>query len=128
MIYLDTSALVTFVTRRPPADELDAYLVGLAAPTCTSTIGMVEAVRSCDRIGDFPGLMRELVRDHIEIPMSGYVRDAAARLVGRLKSMDAVHVASAEVLGSELTVLVTYDKRMADAARAVGLPVASPGA
>jgi hypothetical protein len=31
------------------------------------------------------------------------------------------------VLGSELTALVTYDKRMAGVARAVGLPVAMPG-
>lgn len=53
---------------------------------------------------------------------------AAAALTGAVRTLDAIHVASAEVLGSELTALVTYDIRMADAARASGLPVATPGA
>jgi predicted nucleic acid-binding protein len=39
----------------------------------------------------------------------------------------AIHVASASLLGSELIALVTYDRRMADAARGAGLPVAMPG-
>jgi len=45
-----------------------------------------------------------------------------------VRSLDAMHVASAEQLGAELTALVTYDARMAEAAREAGLPVAMPGA
>jgi uncharacterized protein len=44
-----------------------------------------------------------------------------------VEPLDAVHVASASLLGSELIAVVTYDQRMADAARGSGLPVAMPG-
>lgn len=53
--------------------------------------------------------------------------DAAANVPGTVRSLDAIHVASADVLGSELIALVTYDRRMADAAHEAGLPVAMPG-
>jgi hypothetical protein len=36
-------------------------------------------------------------------------------------------MATAETLGEELISFVTYDRRMAMAARSRGLPVASPG-
>jgi predicted nucleic acid-binding protein len=127
VIYLDASALVTFVVRRKFADELDEFLGATPEQTCTSTIGLVETVRACDRSGDYPYLMRRLLREHTEIRVTASIRDAAANVPGALRSLDALHVASAQQLGPELTSLVTYDHRMADAARAVGLPVAMPG-
>jgi hypothetical protein len=45
-------------------------------------------------------------------------------------SIDAVHLATAEVLiaaGTTMTAFVTYDRRQAAAVEAVGLPVAVPG-
>ncbi|GAB2618745.1 hypothetical protein Aab01nite_32600 [Paractinoplanes abujensis] len=55
------------------------------------------------------------------------MRDAAARLPGGLRTLDAVHVASAQILGDALDTLLTYDKRMFDVARAAGLPTEAPG-
>ncbi len=53
--------------------------------------------------------------------------DVAADLEGdHLRSLDAIHVAAAQSLGDDLDELITYDRRMADAARALGLPVAAP--
>jgi predicted nucleic acid-binding protein len=128
MIYLDASALVTIVAERRYADELRNFLDGHAdSRTSTSTIGFIETVRSCDRIGDFPNLMGRLLRDHTEIALNALIRDAAANVPGPVRSLDAIHVASAELLGSELIALVTYDHRMAEAARGAGLPVAMPG-
>ncbi|MTD58980.1 type II toxin-antitoxin system VapC family toxin [Amycolatopsis pithecellobii] len=128
MIYLDASALVTFVVRRRHADELDAFLSARKETTHTNTIGFIETVRTCDQIGGFPNLMATLLRDHNEIKLTDAIRDAAVRVPDTLRSLDAIHVASAELLGSELTALVTYDVRMAEAARKAGLPVAMPGA
>lgn len=55
------------------------------------------------------------------------VLNAAAALVPiELRSLDAIHVATAERLGGDLGVIVTYDERMADAARQRGLRTASP--
>jgi predicted nucleic acid-binding protein len=128
MIYLDASALVTLLVGRLHAKELDRFLDTHAeARTCTSTIGFVETVRTCDQIGAFPHLMASLLQDHAEILLTDEIRDAAGALTGGIRTLDAIHVASAEVLGTELTALVTYDIRMADAARAAGLPVVMPG-
>ncbi|MGH3915402.1 MAG: type II toxin-antitoxin system VapC family toxin, partial [Pseudonocardiaceae bacterium] len=76
---------------------------------------------------DFPGLMATLLRDHAEIQLTSAIRDAAANVSGIVRSLDAIHVASADALGPELIALVTYDRRMADAAHKAGLPVAMPG-
>ena len=55
---------------------------------------------------------------------------AAAATIGppTLRTLDAIHLASAAALGSDLEALVTYDRRLAEAARGLGMPVASPGA
>lgn len=128
MIYLDSSALVTIVLGRPNCKELGDFLDAHAdARTCTSTIGFVETVRTCDQIGTFPNLMASLAREHAELFVTEKIRDAAAELPGNVRSLDAVHVASAERLGAKLTALVTYDNRMANTARAAGLPVVMPG-
>ena len=51
MIYLDASALVTFVVERRHARALRKYFDAHAsAGTCTSTVGFVEIVRVCDSI------------------------------------------------------------------------------
>ena len=128
MIYLDASAMVTYVVGRPNFAELDEFLnsrpgVRMAA----STVGLVETVRNCDRQGSFPNLMSRLLRDYDEIHMTAEIRTRAAQLPVRLKALDAIHVATAEALGEELISFVTYDRRMADVARWRGLPVASPG-
>jgi uncharacterized protein len=43
-----------------------------------------------------------------------------------LRSLDAIHVASALALGDSLAALVTYDRRMQDACTAAGIPWAAP--
>lgn len=53
--------------------------------------------------------------------------DEAAALDGpSLRSLEAIHLAAAQALGAGLPELITYDRRMADAARHVGLPVLAP--
>jgi len=53
--------------------------------------------------------------------------DAAGREApASLRTLDAIHLACALLLGDELDALVTYDARQADAARAAGLVVAAP--
>jgi predicted nucleic acid-binding protein len=53
--------------------------------------------------------------------------DAAAALAGAtLRSLDAIHLAAAQAFGSELVEVITYDRRMTEAATALGLPVTAP--
>lgn len=128
MIYLDASALVPLLARHTYAKELREFLASRPVmPMATSTLGFVETVRTTDRIGDYPNLMRDLISGFTEILLTEEVRDAAAHLPGVLRTLDAIHVASAQVLGDSLDTLVTYDKRMLDVARAEGLPAEAPG-
>jgi predicted nucleic acid-binding protein len=54
------------------------------------------------------------------------LRDAGDLTPAELRSLDAIHLASARQLGAALRQLVTYDERMAMAARASGFSVAAP--
>ena len=128
MIYLDASAIVTLLTGRPYARELDSFLANRpAVPTATSTVGLIETVRTMDRVGDYPDLMRDLIGQFTEILLTEEIRDAAAVLPGRVGTRDAVHIASAQAVGDALDVLLSYDRRMLEVARSVGIPAEAPG-
>jgi len=128
VIYLDASAIITYVLKRAHVSALRSYLQRRRElPTVTSTVGLIETVRACDRVGTFPNLMARLLHDYDELQVTTEIRDRAANLPGRLKTLDAIHVATAETLGEALTTLVTYDRAMVHVARSRGLPVASPG-
>ena len=61
------------------------------------------------------------------MPISDAVVESACRLDPPvLRSLDAIHLASALQLGDELEGIVTYDRRLAEAARQLGIPVFSP--
>jgi uncharacterized protein len=128
VIYLDASAMVTYVVRRTNFISLQEFLARHSQfRGATSTVGLVETVRNCDRMGTYPNLMSQLLRDYDEFEITTEIRDRAANLPGRLKALDAIHVATAEALGEDLVSFITYDRTMARAARSQGLPVASPG-
>ncbi|MDG4763282.1 type II toxin-antitoxin system VapC family toxin [Solwaraspora sp. WMMD406] len=128
MIYLDSSALVTLVSGRQYSVELGEYLTTHpGVPMSTSTLGFVETVRTLDAIGSYPAIMQELLRSFTEILLTAEVRDAAALVPPGARSLDAIHIASAQVLEDSLTALVSYDKRMLDIAHKMGLPTACPG-
>lgn len=128
MIYLDASALVTLVVGRPYAAELRGFLASLPEmPMGTSTIGFIETVRTLDRVGSYPTAMQDLLASFTEILLTDEIRDAAAGLPGGVRTLDAVHVASAQAIGDALEFLVSYDKRMLDIAHSVGIPTAAPG-
>lgn len=128
MIYLDASALVTLVTGRPNARELREFLAqSPEMPMGTSTIGFIETVRTLDRVGSYPTAMRDLLASFTEILVTDEIRDAAAVLPGNVRTLDAVHIASAQAIGETLAFLVSYDRRMLDIAHSVGIPIAAPG-
>jgi uncharacterized protein len=128
VIYLDASALVTLVTGRPYASELRAFLADSPEmPMGTSTIGFIETVRTLGRVGSYPTAMQDLLASFTEILVTDEIRDAAASLPGGVRTLDAVHIASAQAIGDTLASLISYDKRMLDIAHSIGIPTAAPG-
>lgn len=70
----------------------------------------------------------ERVLDGIDlIGISARVLEGAAILRPKsLRTLDAIHLATAQLLGNQLARLITYDARMTDAARGLGWNVVSP--
>jgi predicted nucleic acid-binding protein len=66
-----------------------------------------------------------MARLHL-IQLNRPLLDAAGSLPSRLRSLDAIHLAAAQSLGSDLGAVVTYDQRMAQAATELGMPVEAP--
>lgn len=130
MIYLDSSAVMKLVRREAEtAGILEWLQLHRDLPAVTSELGRVEVLRAARRAGaNALAEARAVVGDLDLISLDRAVQDVACD-VGEpsLRTLDALHLASALLLGDALTVLVTYDHRLADAARATGLVVASPG-
>lgn len=129
-VYLDSSALVKLVQPEPQTPALRRYLRRHAADLrVASALARVEVVRAVGA-GGAPAVAharRVLTRVH-QVDVSRELIDEAADLApGQfLRSLDAIHVATARAVGSDLRALVTYDTRMAAAAAALALPVEAP--
>jgi predicted nucleic acid-binding protein len=70
----------------------------------------------------------DLLLSRVElISMDAPVVESASRLPDpMLRTLDAIHVATAVLIRDDIDALVTYDRRLLDAATSHGLPVASP--
>ena len=125
-LYLDASALVKLVVPEAETAALTAFVKSPVALTSCS-LARVEVVRAVRPHGaDAIAAARELVATLDLDQLDDELLDLASDLEGQLRSLDAVHVAAALELGEGLGAFVTYDERMASAARSLGLPVASP--
>ena len=126
----DTSAVAKLVVEEAESAQLAAWLDSRPdAPLVTSTLTRVELLRAARRRGG-PTVPRAvaLLAELAVVPLGDPVLEAAALLdPADLRTLAALHTATAALLGADLSALVTYDARMAAAAGAAGLPVASPG-
>ena len=124
--YLDASAIVKLVVTE--AESL-AFLRWFteAEYAATSVIGVLETIRATARHQHDPA-HRAVVLGQLEtLDLTREVVDRASALEPPgLRTLDAIHLATALVLLPELDAFVTYDDRLADAARAMGLPVVRP--
>jgi predicted nucleic acid-binding protein len=86
--------------------------------------------RAVARLDERAGaLARRVLGGVVLIDMDAALLDEAASVEPPgLRSLDAIHLATATLLGDELAAFLVYDTRLAAAARGAGLPVASPGA
>lgn len=129
MLYLDTSALVKIVVDEPETAALRRAL-GEAGPVrrSSSALTRTELIRAVSRRGEREAATAWSVLDGLVlVTITTDLLDTAAGLAPvTLRSLDAIHVATALELGAELQAVVTYDDRIAEAARHHGLAVLSP--
>ena len=127
-VYLDSSAFVKLVVAERETTAMRAFLAGRAARRVSSALLRTESLRAVRHLGpDALAMVREGLRRIDLIAIDDRILDAAGTLEPQvLRTLDAVHLATAMAIGDDLEVIVTYDERMIEAARLVGLPTASP--
>ena len=126
--YLDSSAFVKIVVEEPGSRRLRAYLARQRLRHVSSALLRTEALRAVRHLGpEALATVREALRRVDLIGIDDRILDAAGILEPRVvRTLDAIHLASALALGDDLEAIVTYDQRMAEAAGLLGLPAVAP--
>jgi predicted nucleic acid-binding protein len=126
--YLDTSAVIKLLVREGETAALRRRLKEWPHRV-SSALLRVELLRTVRRAG-MPRLMEGARRYLVGIDLIRLDDDLLERAAeiepSTGRSLDAIHLATAISLGSDLAAVVTYDGRMSTAARALGLPVIAP--
>jgi len=125
--YLDSSAIVKLVVQEPESTALRRHL-RRRTPWVSSALVRTEVVRALLLEGELAVTRGRTVLARLElIRVSDRVLAAAGELLpADLRSLDAIHIATAQQLGRDLAHLVTYDQRMTDAAGRAGLTTVAP--
>lgn len=124
--YLDSSALIKLITVEAESAALRRELLHWPRRVA-SLLARVEVTRAANRIGGQAPALAKGVLGRLDLLAIDPVVPVAAQL-GRptLRSLDAIHLATALGVADELGALITYDLRMIAEGQALGLPVISP--
>ena len=125
-MYLDSSALTKLVIDEPESRSLENVLQDRTL--MTSRVAVVEVSKSVARSNPLADPSRILSMVTL-LELDADVASLAATTGGTsLRALDAIHVASALLVGADLEDFITYDARQSEAASAAGLHVIAPGA
>lgn len=128
MHYADTSVLVKLAVVEAESAALVEWIAREQATFASSDLARTELIRAVRRSA--PAALaqaREVLARVLLVRASARIFDEAGRLDPlEVRSLDAVHLATALALGDDLESVVTYDERMAAAATALGLRVVAP--
>jgi uncharacterized protein len=129
MIYLDSAAIVKLVHAETESAALRDWLDERAdTGWISSTLAEIESFRALARYAPAAVTRLPAVLDQIDL----IALDPPIRLLAQtvrpatVRSLDAIHLATALHTRQDLTSFVTYDKRLLDAALSAGLPAHAP--
>ena len=126
--YIDSSAVIKLAVREPETAALETYVAGCEG-LVSSRLAVLECRRAARRVSR--GRVLQAVDDVLDavylLDITQAILDGAAVVdPPLLRSLDAIHLATALSLADLQVEVITYDKRFADAARANGLTVVQP--
>lgn len=126
--YLDTSAFLKLVVAEAESAALRAWSTDPAVQLASSDLLRTEALRTARRHSPEALFQARTLLDGVALmSVTPDVCERAAELdPSILRSLDALHLASALMLGDSLEGVVTYDTRLAAACAVVGVPVIAP--
>jgi predicted nucleic acid-binding protein len=128
MIYLDTSAALKLVVAEPETESLELWMAErVGIPRVSSRLLRIEMLRAVargapHRMGRANAVLSAIALLSMDdvAPTADVIGDSG------LRSLDAIHLATAHEVRAELSAFVCYDKRLRDSAHALGLPVEAP--
>jgi uncharacterized protein len=125
--YLDSSAIVKLAVREPESLALRRYL-RRRQPLVSSALARTEVLRALQPVGDEALARGRQVLQRLDlVRVNDRILSAAGVLQPpELRSLDAIHLATAHELGDELSAMVTYDDRMVAAAKQLGYRIVQP--
>jgi len=128
VFYLDTSAAVKLVVVEQGSKGLQRWLASRDGQIGSSDLLRTELLRATRRAAPEQMVQARAVLDSlILVAFSSAVFERAAMLEPNLlRSLDSLHLAAALEFGDELEGMVTYDQRLAEGARALGIDVVAP--
>lgn len=133
--YLDTSAFFKLILAEKESEALRKKLSG---EVFSSALTKLEVLRTIDRLAaensipDFQELAQNKAHSQfggtnfVEIDSSVLGMASSFQSLPYLGSLDAIHLASAILIQRQISTLVTYDKQLARAAKAMGFKVVAP--
>lgn len=126
-VYLDSSAIVKLAVREPESDALRAYLRS-RRPWVSSAMARTEVLRALLVGGEEAVAAGRRVLARCDLVR---VNDRVLNVAGtieppELRSLDAVHLATAERLRDEISEIVVYDERLAAVGLQRGFRVSAP--
>jgi predicted nucleic acid-binding protein len=129
-VYFDTSALLKLILVEQESPDLRQHLIDHGVQIIVSEVAAVELLRGARRHSlTLDAECMALLNRTVLLPLSRSVRERASGLKPvELRPIDASHLATALEIESDLDSMVCYDRRLVDAAEAVGIETHSPGA
>jgi predicted nucleic acid-binding protein len=129
-VYLDSSAIIKLILPEPESAALEKEL-GAWNDWLSSALAVIECRRTLRRI-DAPaaaftraeGVLSSLILIRLDDPLLQLAEHVGPRSI---RSLDAIHLAAALSIGDLPEAFITYDDRLADAARSMDLNVLQPG-
>ena len=124
-LYLDSSAIVKLVVAEPESSALRAFLKDYPV-RASSLLARVEVKRAVRGRGPHVLARAEATLERLHLLHLDEPLLEAAAAIGPpvLRTLDAIHLASAQTLGE--TIVVTYDTRMAEASTSLGIRTLAP--
>ena len=128
LVYVDASAFVKLFSAEPESEAMVAAIDSEWDGVLASEIFAVEVFRVARRIGGAAiAQAADLLRSVVLLPLTTEIRRDAGRIgLPELRTLDAIHLATALSASDRIGAVLTYDLRLADACVAAGLPVVAP--